>query len=215
MSWTEQSKLVRDITKQLLQKFDQPGKIGATYQWCVKLVSLYPQLADHGETSGEKTVIKIYCKTKTIKKQTLRKQIRHRIRYVQKAGHISSAVDAPEAASSPVSDPLPWDNEDASQHVATGSNNVPAEAATEHQSSSSSSEDDQIAEIVKATKEQTGGFVVSEAVLKARLKRNFDAFDWAQTFSLRKSEMGKGWPILSLQMHWPYLFKPEGVIKKI
>ena len=26
--------------------------------------------------------------------------------------------------------------------------------------------------------------------------------------------MGKGWPILSLQMHWPYLFKPEGVIQK-
>lgn len=52
----ETTKLIRVCVDQLLEKFERPGAIGATRQWCNKLISLYPVLADEGESMNEKTV---------------------------------------------------------------------------------------------------------------------------------------------------------------
>ena len=56
LTHTELTKLVKHMTAQLMEQFEKPGAVGATAQWCQKLIALYPQLADEGETSGEKTV---------------------------------------------------------------------------------------------------------------------------------------------------------------
>ena len=54
----EATKLGRAMAIQLRQKFDQPGREGATMQWCSKLVCMYPHIAGEGETMGKKTVSK-------------------------------------------------------------------------------------------------------------------------------------------------------------
>ena len=57
----ETNKLVKHMAKQLLEKTPNPGKEGVTYQWCIKLVTHYPQLAEDGPNGYAKTVI---CKIK-------------------------------------------------------------------------------------------------------------------------------------------------------
>ena len=44
------------MAAQLTEKFETPGKIGASAQWCHKLVARYPQLGDCGNNLMEKTV---------------------------------------------------------------------------------------------------------------------------------------------------------------
>ena len=44
------------MANQLKEKFDEPGKIGASAQWCFKLVTFYPCLADEGKNLYQKTV---------------------------------------------------------------------------------------------------------------------------------------------------------------
>ena len=78
--------------------------------------------------------------------------------------------------------------------------------------SSSSSDSELILSVLQETKEETGGFFVNEIVLKAKLKYKFDPDDWASTHKLRLSDVAKEWPMISLKSHWPFLFKPEGVI---
>ena len=50
--------IVRNMANQLINKFDAPGKIGATAQWCFKLITKYPNLADDGQDLYKKTVKK-------------------------------------------------------------------------------------------------------------------------------------------------------------
>ena len=178
------TKLVRSIIQQLMEQFDKPGAIGATNQWCQKLIALYPQLADDGETSGEKT-------------ESLRSKIRHRIRYVndqKKKSNIDNCELSLEnvATSSPTSKPAPSEEPNGLED-------------------SDSSDDNLASELINLTKEQTGGMVVSEAVMKAKLRTKFDEFEWASTFQLRQTEISKPWPTVSLKAHWPFLFRLEGV----
>ena len=49
------------MAKQFLEKTPNPGEEGVAYQWCIKLVTLYPQLAEDGPNGYAKTVI---CKIK-------------------------------------------------------------------------------------------------------------------------------------------------------
>ena len=48
--------LVQHMADQLKAGFLKPGKMGATMQWCCKLVAQYPQLADPGTNLAKKTV---------------------------------------------------------------------------------------------------------------------------------------------------------------
>ena len=48
--------IVRQMAGQLRDKFKSPGSEGATAQWCFKMVTLYPSLADEGTTLFAKTV---------------------------------------------------------------------------------------------------------------------------------------------------------------
>ena len=49
--------IVRLLVDQLLSNFDTSGRIGATSQWCFKLIATYPCLADEGSDLYQKTVI--------------------------------------------------------------------------------------------------------------------------------------------------------------
>ena len=45
------------MSVQLMENFENPGFIGATQQWCKKIVCRYPILGDSGKNLSEKTVI--------------------------------------------------------------------------------------------------------------------------------------------------------------
>ena len=51
-----------------------------------------------------------------------------------------------------------------------------------------------------------------EDVMKEKLKKQFNGPYWVQTFEMRSADLKKGLPAISVHSHWPYLFKPEGVI---
>ena len=48
--------------------------------------------------------------------------------------------------------------------------------------------------------------------MKHLLKAKFDPIYWANSFDLRRSDVSKKMPMISLKSQWPSLFKLEGVI---
>ncbi|MEN2497783.1 MAG: hypothetical protein MHMPM18_002135, partial [Marteilia pararefringens] len=71
----EFKKLIRVFAGALLRDFDNPGSIGATYQWTKKIVTRYPLLGDEGKDLGSKTF-------------TMREKIRQRIFYLKRFSKI-------------------------------------------------------------------------------------------------------------------------------
>ena len=188
------------MTSQLLEKFEKPGASGATMHWCQKLIALYPELADDGETSGEKTVklfnflqLKIYwhrkhCETKFATEFAISG-------ITIKALSRSAAESTECVQEADARDALPWSVE---EHAQENETNL-----------SSSTSGDEIEAALNESRQQT---LDSDVVMKARLKHRFDSLDWGKTFKLRQTEIKSGWPTLSLKSHWPYLFKREWVI---
>lgn len=53
----EERIVIRMMAEQLMDKFEKPGKEKATYHWCAKFVSKYPQCAAEGINMNQKTVL--------------------------------------------------------------------------------------------------------------------------------------------------------------
>lgn len=49
--------IIRQLADQLKEKWENPGSIGATAQWCSKLVSMYPIVGQDGTNKMQQTVI--------------------------------------------------------------------------------------------------------------------------------------------------------------
>lgn len=48
--------------------------------------------------------------------------------------------------------------------------------------------------------------------MKQKLKKKFDDEMWAETFDIRRDDLGKNMTTTALKSNWPLLFTKQGVI---